>query len=90
MPDNVLADAVTHLGDSAGGKEGVPPASLWTQREAAAYLHVTPRYLRDSSCPKILLPGNGPHGRPIVRYEPRAVRHWIAQRSVGHAVPEGR
>lgn len=49
---------------------------LWTQREAAAFLCVTPRYLRDSSCPKILLPGNGAKGQPIVRYDPAEVRTW--------------
>ena len=51
-------------------------ARLWTQRDAAAFLGVTPRYLRDSSCPKLLLPGNGPKGQPLVRYEPEEVRAW--------------
>jgi hypothetical protein len=49
---------------------------LWTQREAAAYLSVTPRYLRESTCPKILLPGNGTKGYPVVRYDPTEVRAW--------------
>lgn len=51
-------------------------SATWTQKEAAAYLAVSPRYLRDSSCPKILLPGTGAAGRPIVRYDPNAVREW--------------
>lgn len=49
---------------------------LWTQREAATFLAVTPRYLRDSDCPKILLPGHGPKGQPVVRYDPADVRAW--------------
>ena len=50
--------------------------ALWTQKQAAAFLAVTPRYLRDSSCPKILLPGNGAKGHPLVRYDPDEVRRW--------------
>ncbi|HKW09486.1 MAG TPA: hypothetical protein VJO33_03850, partial [Gemmatimonadaceae bacterium] len=49
---------------------------LWTQKEAAAFLHVTTRYLRDSNCPKLLLPGNGKAGQPVVRYDPAVVREW--------------
>lgn len=51
-------------------------AALWTQKQAAAFLSVTTRYLRDSSCPKILLPGNGAKGHPVLRYEPADVRAW--------------
>jgi hypothetical protein len=47
---------------------------LWTQREAAAFLHVSTRTLRSSSCPKLSLPVTGK--RPIVRYNPEAVRAW--------------
>lgn len=50
---------------------------LWTQREAAQFLGMTPRYLRESSCPKILLPGNGAKGQPVVRYDPDEVRAWV-------------
>jgi len=53
---------------------------LWTQAEAARYLHVSPRYLRASSCPKVLLPGTGARGRALVRYDPARVRAWAAQR----------
>lgn len=49
---------------------------LWTQPEAAAFLGVTTRYLRDSTCPKLLLPGNGAKGQPLVRYDPDDVRAW--------------
>lgn len=54
-----------------------PPGDrLWTQKEAAAYLAVTTRYLRDSNCPKVLLPSNAAHGAPLVRYDPAEVRAW--------------
>lgn len=55
---------------------GLAKDRLWTQAQAAAFLSVTPRYLRDSGCPKTLLPGNGPSGRPLVRYDPDEVRSW--------------
>ena len=63
---------------TAAKRERMPTENvrLWTQREAATYLGVTPRYLRDSSCPKMLLPGNGPKGQPLVRYDPDEVRAW--------------
>lgn len=52
---------------------------LWTQKEAAYFLGVSARYLRDSDCPKVLLPGNGKKGQSLVRYDPADVRAW-AQR----------
>lgn len=54
-----------------------PGAGLWTQREAARYLNVSARYLRESGCPKVLLPGNGPKGQPLVRYRPADVEAWL-------------
>lgn len=54
------------------------PDGYWTQRQAAAVLGVSPRYLRASSCPKLLLPGTGTAGRPLVRYAPDAVHAWAA------------
>jgi hypothetical protein len=60
------------------------PERLWTQREAAAYLGVTPRYLRDSSCPKMLLPGNGKKHQPMVRYEPAEVKAWARSWHAGY------
>lgn len=50
---------------------------LWTQREAAAYLQASERYLRASSCPKKLLPGTGVRGKPLVRYDPAEVQGWV-------------
>ena len=55
---------------------------LWTQKEAAAYLGVSPRYLRESSCPKVLLPSNGTKDRAVVRYLPEDVRAWALKRRV--------
>jgi hypothetical protein len=52
---------------------------LWSQREAAYFLGVSTRYLRESSCPKVLLPGTGAKHQPLVRYEPAAVQQWYLQ-----------
>ena len=58
---------------------GLPSDRLWNQREAAYYLGVSARYLRESDCPKVLLPGNGKAGQPIVRYDPADVKTWVAR-----------
>lgn len=56
-----------------------PPAGgLWTQAEAAKYLNVSVRYLRESACPKVLLPGNGKRGQPLIRYSPMHVIAWFS------------
>ena len=55
---------------------------LWNAREAATYLGVSPRYLRESSCPKLLLDGGGSRGRSVVRYVPDDVKTWALQRRV--------
>lgn len=49
---------------------------LLTQREAAELLRVSTRYLRESACPKVLLPGTGSHGRSVVRYVRAEVLEW--------------
>jgi hypothetical protein len=54
---------------------------LLTQREAAALLKVSERYLRASECPKVLLPGNGPKRKPIVRYRPSDIEKWSESRN---------
>ncbi len=63
----------------------LPTDRLWTQREAAYYLGVSPRYLRESSCPKCLLPGHGPRHQPVIRYDPAQVKAWAAARSTARA-----
>lgn len=65
--------------DSPPGPE--LPSEL-TQREAARLLRVSVSYLRESSCPKHLLPGNGPRGRPLVRYLRDEVLAWASARSL--------
>jgi hypothetical protein len=57
------------------------PAEL-TQKEAARVLRVSVSYLRASSCPKHLLPGNGPRGRPLVRYFREDVLAWGTARTL--------
>jgi hypothetical protein len=58
---------------------------LLTQRNAAELLKVSVSYLRASDCPKMLLPGNGPKARPIVRYRRSEIlawcEHWTARAS---------
>jgi hypothetical protein len=39
---------------------------------------VSERYLRDSTCPKVLLPGKGETDRPLVRYERAVVKEWYS------------
>ena len=51
-------------------------ANLWTQREAAQYLCVSPRYLRASTCPKLKLPGTGKTQKAVLRYQPYEVCKW--------------
>lgn len=49
---------------------------LWTIEQAATYLGVSARYLRDTDCPRLRLPGHGPKGQPIIRFLAAAVRAW--------------
>lgn len=49
---------------------------LWTQKEAAAEIGVSPSYLRASTCPKTFLPSLKRGGRSMVRYVPEEVEAW--------------
>jgi hypothetical protein len=62
----------------------LPTDRCWTQKEAALFLSVSTRYLRDSDCPKLLLPGNGKAGQPIVRYDPADVKAWTERWNTKH------
>ncbi len=73
-------DAANHPGVRTEAAGPTSTTRLWTQAEAADYLNVSQRYLRASACPKILLPGTGRHGKPLVRYNPVNVRTWAEQR----------
>ncbi len=55
---------------------------LMTQPEAADFLRVSVRYLRASTCPKVLLPSTRPGGKRLVRYERPAVEAWWQGRRV--------
>jgi ribosomal protein S12 len=66
------------------------PERLVSQREAAAFLGVSQSYLRASSCPKVLLPGNGPKDRPLVRYRLSDVATWAEQWTQRATVPQWR
>jgi helix-turn-helix protein len=56
------------------------PDGLLTQREAARLLKVSQSYLRESNCPKLLLPGHGERGRHLVRYLRADVMEWARAR----------
>ena len=53
---------------------------LWTQKETADFLRVSVRYLRDSNCPKLLLPSATGASKPLLRYDPEKVRAWAEAR----------
>lgn len=59
---------------------------LMKQDEVAAALKVSPRYVRASECPKVLLPGNGPKRRPLVRYRLSEVLAWLEKRTARSTV----
>lgn len=50
---------------------------LITPKEAASMLKTSVGYLRNSDCPKVLLPTQG--SRAIVRYWKSEVRRWANQ-----------
>ena len=68
------------------GMSATSDRPMLTQREAADLLRVSVSYLRASSCPKHLLPGNGPRGRPIVRYLRDELLDWATSRACTPAV----
>jgi hypothetical protein len=76
--DRVKRIESPHVPDATSANGG-----LWTQADCAAFLAVSPRWLRDSTAPKVMLPGGGPAGRPIVRYEPAAIQSWYKTFTAG-------
>ena len=54
----------------------------WKQKHAAAVTGYSVAFLRTSDCPKQLEEGNGPKGRPMVVYDPTAVRAWKSARRI--------
>jgi hypothetical protein len=82
VPSEVLLELLD--GRKAEGQPDKLPAEL-TQQEAARLLRVSVSYLRASSCPKHLLPGNGPRGRPLVRYLRDELLAWGSARTLSPA-----
>ncbi len=77
---------VTGIGhDAAESKHAETKSKLLDQREAAGLLKVSPRYLRDSRCPKVILPSNGRRGRGIVRYDGAEVMTWARSARQGQS-----
>ncbi len=82
--DDNVSDAVARLASAVEAQLrdaplALPTDRLWTVEMTAAYLHVSERYLRESSCPRVLLPGNGTAGTPLVRFDPAEVKDWEQQ-----------
>lgn len=61
-----------------------------TVAEAAALLKVTPGYIRDSDCPKVKLPGNGPKGKAIIRIRRAAFNAWVEGHEARATTPQRR
>jgi hypothetical protein len=64
-----------------------------TQKAAARLLGVSASWLRASSAPKLLLPGNGRRGQPLLRYGRTALLEWagaIRSRTRQDAPPSDR
>jgi hypothetical protein len=53
-------------------------AKLLNQRAAARLLGVSTSWLRSSSAPRLLLPGNGRSGQPLLRYSRIALLEWAS------------
>jgi hypothetical protein len=88
LPERLMRGAAGNLaaglGDAAGEHRrrrlDAAADQLLTQGEAAELLRVSVSYLRASSCPKILLPGRGDRGKPLVRYLRSDVLAWALAR----------
>jgi hypothetical protein len=75
VPARLLMDLLGSSSDRSASADEV-----LTQRQAARLLKVSVAYLRASSCPKHLLPGNGRCGKPLVRYLRSQVLEWGLRR----------
>jgi hypothetical protein len=53
-----------------------PCPEALTQKAAAALLSVSVSWLRASTAPRLLLPGHGPIGCPVLRYPRQALLEW--------------
>lgn len=66
---------------SRGDRKDESPLLL-KPRDAALLLQVSAGYLRDSDCPKILLPGLGRTAKPVIRYARDDLQGWARSRTV--------
>jgi hypothetical protein len=66
----------------------LPNDRLWSEKDAATYLGMSTRWLRDSTVPKALLHGSGKGKRASVRYEPEEVRAWVKARKTHSVIDE--
>jgi len=57
-------------------RENPTTPELLTQKAAAALLSVSVSWLRASDAPRLLLPGHGPSGCPVLRYPRGALLEW--------------
>lgn len=80
VPREWLLQLLGESGTLTGGGDPLP--SELTQKEAARLLRVSVSYLRASSCPKHLLPGNGRKGKEMVRYRRDEVLAWGSARTL--------
>ena len=65
-------------------------ADYITPAEAAELLRVSQGYLRNSDCPKILLPGNGMTQKPLVRYRRSDLAVWADSHRISQTTPQKR
>jgi hypothetical protein len=63
----------------------LPTDRLWTEKQAAAYLGMSERWMRDSDVPKVLLPGKGTARAAAVRYESDEVKAY-ARAKLTHTI----
>lgn len=80
VPTAWLLELLGRSSATSHAVEGLPEEL--TQKEAAKLLRVSVAYLRASSCPKHLLPGNGAQGKPLVRYRRADVIAWSLSRTL--------
>lgn len=72
----ILSASELSTGETEAAATPAPVAVYLTQREAAQYLRVSIAYIRNSDCPKVLLP-SGRGRRPLVRYLKTDLDAWM-------------
>jgi hypothetical protein len=88
-PPTILVSSLTPVSATATSEASPPVATYLTQREAAHYLRVSIAYIRNSDCPKVLLP-SGRGRRPLVRYVREDLDTWVKTWRVSRRVSQAR